>query len=75
MQSPAASSSRPTARPAAAARRGMSSVVASAKRIFITGGNTGIGYETAKELCRKGYDVTIACRDAAKASRAQESLK
>ncbi len=53
------------------------SVVASAapKRVFITGGNTGIGYQTAKELCRKGYDVTIACRDASKAAKAQESLK
>jgi retinol dehydrogenase-12 len=59
-----------------AGRRGMS-VVASAtpKRVFITGGNTGIGYQTAKELCRKGYDVTIACRDASKAAKAQESLK
>jgi NAD(P)-dependent dehydrogenase (short-subunit alcohol dehydrogenase family) len=45
------------------------------KHVFITGGNTGIGYETAKELCKRNYDVTLACRDAGKAAKAQESIR
>lgn len=37
--------------------------------------STGIGYETAKVLCGKGYDVTIACRDEQRAKNAVASLK
>ena len=29
----------------------------------ITGGNAGIGYETAKDMCRRGARVLILCRD------------
>jgi NAD(P)H-hydrate repair Nnr-like enzyme with NAD(P)H-hydrate epimerase domain len=47
-----------------------SGVAACAGRVVITGGNTGIGYETAKDLCQQGYEVTIACRDDAKAEAA-----
>lgn len=35
----------------------------------------GIGFETAKVLCQKRYDVTIACRDAGKAARAVAAIK
>lgn len=45
------------------------------KSVLITGGNTGIGFETAKALCGKGMDVVIACRDAAKAEAAVVKLK
>jgi NAD(P)-dependent dehydrogenase (short-subunit alcohol dehydrogenase family) len=58
-----------------AAGRSGRSVVAHQKHVFITGGNTGIGYETAKELCRQRHEVTIACRDAAKAAKAQEAIR
>lgn len=45
------------------------------KSVFITGGNTGIGYETAKSLLKDGYRVTIACRDQLKADTAIARLK
>lgn len=32
------------------------------KVAVVTGGNTGIGYETAKALARMGAQVVIACR-------------
>ena len=57
-------------------RASFSRVVASAyKRILITGGNTGIGYETALALLQKDYEVTLACRDTAKAQAAEEKLR
>lgn len=37
--------------------------------------STGIGFETAKVLCGKGYDVTIACRDPTRAQNAVSALK
>lgn len=36
---------------------------------------TGIGYETAKSLCRQGFDVVIACRDQRRAVGAVDKLK
>ncbi|KAL6762748.1 hypothetical protein V8C86DRAFT_2515150 [Haematococcus lacustris] len=45
------------------------------KRVLITGGNTGIGFETAKSLCAKGWDVTLACRDKGRAAAAVASIK
>ena len=39
------------------------------------GGNTGIGYETALVLLRKGYEVTLACRDPTRAGNAQQTLR
>lgn len=41
----------------------------------VAGGNTGIGYISAKELCTKGYDVTIACRDDGKAAAAKAKIE
>ena len=40
------------------------------KTIIVTGGNSGIGYETALALFCAGADVTIACRDKNKAEKA-----
>lgn len=43
--------------------------------MVITGGNTGIGFETAKALLRKGDKVVLACRDDAKAAAAVARLQ
>lgn len=40
------------------------------KTAIVTGANTGIGYETAKALFEAGAHVTLAARDAKKASEA-----
>ncbi|KAH7721890.1 Retinol dehydrogenase 12 [Aphelenchoides avenae] len=37
------------------------------KSVLITGGNQGIGLATSRLLARKGYNVTIACRNEVKA--------
>lgn len=37
------------------------------KTIIITGANSGVGLETAKELCRRNARVIMACRDLDKA--------
>jgi short-subunit dehydrogenase len=41
------------------------------KRVFITGGSSGIGLETAKILCTSGAHVLIAGRDVEKLKKAQ----
>lgn len=41
----------------------------------ITGGNTGLGKETAVRLAQLGADVTIACRNPDKAFAALEDIK
>jgi retinol dehydrogenase-12 len=47
--------------------------------VVITGGNSGIGYETAKDLCRRGARVVMLCRDDNRARKAvaliQETLR
>ena len=44
------------------------------KIIFITGANTGLGYEAAKVLAGKGARVIIGCRSLAKARQASNSI-
>ena len=44
------------------------------KKILITGGNSGIGYATAKLCKNKNYDVTIVGKDADKVGTAAEEL-
>ena len=43
----------------------------STRTVIVTGGNTGIGYETAKAIARMGARVIIACRSE---ERAKEVL-
>ena len=44
------------------------------RRYFITGGNAGLGFETAKVLRGAGADVLIGCRSEAKAQEAVAAL-
>eukprot|EP01024_Parvocaulis_polyphysoides_P028316 TRINITY_DN2562_c0_g2_i1.p1 TRINITY_DN2562_c0_g2~~TRINITY_DN2562_c0_g2_i1.p1 ORF type:complete len:245 (-),score=21.69 TRINITY_DN2562_c0_g2_i1:182-916(-) len=44
------------------------------KHVVITGGNTGIGFETAKALSKKGYSITLSCRNLYKAENAKYSI-
>jgi len=41
---------------------------------IVTGGNTGIGYETAKALAEMGATVVLACRDVAKGKAAAKAI-
>ncbi|WP_312336187.1 oxidoreductase [Sphingobacterium sp.] len=45
------------------------------KTALVTGGNTGIGYETVKALYEKGAKVTLAARDEIKASDAIRNIQ
>ena len=45
------------------------------KTALVTGGNTGIGYETVKALYEKGANVTLAARNEKKAIEAVEKIK
>ena len=44
------------------------------RRIFISGGTSGIGYEAALALAFLGAQVTIACRNKEKAEKARERI-
>ena len=44
------------------------------KNVLITGGNSGIGYATAKLCKEKGYEVTIIGRDPERVGKASEEL-
>lgn len=43
--------------------------------MVVTGGNSGLGYETTLALARKGAKVIMACRSMAKANRAKEKIQ
>jgi NAD(P)-dependent dehydrogenase (short-subunit alcohol dehydrogenase family) len=45
------------------------------KTVVITGGNTGIGKETARELAARGGRVIMGCRDTVKSAAAVEEIK
>ncbi len=45
------------------------------KLFLVTGGNTGIGYETCLALCQKGATVYLAARSEQRASEAIEKIK
>ena len=45
------------------------------RRAIVTGANSGIGYVTARELARHGAEVTLACRNRAKAEAALARLR
>jgi len=45
------------------------------KTAIVTGSNTGIGYETALDLYKKGAKVYVACRSEEKALKAIETMK
>ena len=44
------------------------------KVVIVTGANTGIGKETAKELARRKATVYLACRDLHKCDEARKSI-
>ena len=45
------------------------------KTVFITGANTGIGYDTARVLAERGAKILLGCRSEAKASGAIAKIK
>ncbi|WP_061583189.1 SDR family NAD(P)-dependent oxidoreductase [Streptococcus gordonii] len=45
------------------------------KKVIITGGNSGIGYQAAKQLAEKGWSVTLFCRRKEAAEQACGKLR
>ena len=45
------------------------------KTAMITGGNSGVGFETAVELARHGATTIIACRSASRGEAALDRIK
>lgn len=45
------------------------------KTIFITGGNSGLGFETARQFLLYGDAVIIGCRDRLKGDIAADQLR
>jgi NAD(P)-dependent dehydrogenase (short-subunit alcohol dehydrogenase family) len=45
------------------------------KIIIITGANTGIGYETALELAKRGGEIILACRSISRGEEAADHIK
>lgn len=44
------------------------------RSVIVTGSNSGLGFETAKQLVRKGASVTLAVRDRAKGEQAAAAM-
>jgi NAD(P)-dependent dehydrogenase (short-subunit alcohol dehydrogenase family) len=47
----------------------------SGRNAVVTGANSGLGLETARELARHGASVVLACRDTAKGERALREIQ
>ena len=45
------------------------------EKVIITGGNSGIGYQAAKQLAEKGWSVTLFCRRKEAAEQACEEIR
>lgn len=45
------------------------------KKVIITGGNSGIGYQAARQLAEKGWSVTLFCRRQEAAEQACEEIR
>lgn len=45
------------------------------KTILITGGNSGLGFEAAKQLARQGHELILLCRNREKGLQALEEIK
>ena len=45
------------------------------KVAVVTGANSGVGYQMARELARKGASVVLACRDEQKGKRAMARIR
>lgn len=46
----------------------------SGKVMIVTGANSGLGFETTKELARKGAKVIMACRNPQRADTARKKI-
>jgi short-subunit dehydrogenase len=46
----------------------------SGKTIIVTGGNSGLGYESVKAFALKGATVVLACRNLEKGEKAQSEI-
>jgi len=54
--------------------RCLNTVRLDSKVVVITGANTGIGKETARELSHRGAEIVMACRDIQKAEEAAKEI-